>query len=177
MPLCTTGPCYAAFALSLLVATGILIWGLQKLNAAISSPDPSRGGAPLIAGVLREKRKRTVTTTVTRPTLAGATLVAGAAPTTETETRQEEDPQAGGSYSRVSGAIGSMVLVAIVAGLGYFILYSVFFNHCLLFVEVTEDGNKKTVDLIYSLRYYFLGASALFAPYAFNQLSSIFSKA
>ena len=86
----------------------------------------------------------------------------------------EEDPEAGGSYSRVSGAVGSMVLAAMVGGLGYYILYAVFFNHCLLSTELTEDGQKKIVDLFYSLRYYFLGASALFAPYAFNRLTTIF---
>lgn len=63
------------------------------------------------------------------------------------------------SYSRVGAAVGTFVLATMVLGMGYYMLWSLFTRH--------------TVDLS-SVGTYFLSASALFAPYAFNQLSSIF---
>lgn len=63
------------------------------------------------------------------------------------------------SSSRVGAAIGVLVLAIMALGVGYYMLWSLF--------------TKQTVDLS-SIDTYFLSGSALFAPYAFNQLSSIF---
>jgi hypothetical protein len=65
------------------------------------------------------------------------------------------------SYSRVAAAVGTFVLATMVLGMGYYALWSLF--------------TRNTVDLS-SVGSYLLSGSALFAPYAFNQLSSIFKK-
>jgi hypothetical protein len=63
------------------------------------------------------------------------------------------------SSSRLGAAVGVLVLAIMALGVGYYMLWSLF--------------TKQTVDLS-SVGTYFLSGSALFAPYAFNQLSSIF---
>ena len=66
------------------------------------------------------------------------------------------------SFSRVAGSIGAFGLAAIFIGVGYWALYTLFFG------EANELENMKDLGI------YFLSGSALFAPYAFNQLKSIF---
>ena len=69
-------------------------------------------------------------------------------------------PQLVGSTSRMIAAFGLMVLAVMILGIGYGIMWSLF----------TQD---KTPDLS-GIGPYLLGGSALFAPYAFNQLKEIF---
>ncbi len=72
-------------------------------------------------------------------------------------TPSEEPPSA----SRIGMALGTLVLAVVVLGVGYYIVYALFMD-----VDLTKKLDK--------IHYYFLSGAALFAPYAFNQLSSIF---
>jgi len=65
-----------------------------------------------------------------------------------------------GSFSRVAGAIGSTVLAALFAGISYWALHTLFMGG-----DLTRLQDLST---------FFLVGSALFAPYAFNQIRGIF---
>ena len=65
-----------------------------------------------------------------------------------------------GSFSRTAGAIGAMGMAAVTIGVGYWILHELFFG--------------KELSKLADARWYFLSGSALFFPYAFNQLGKIF---
>ena len=67
------------------------------------------------------------------------------------------------SYSRIVGTIGSIVLAAFFWALGNIILYKAFAD---------VSGIQQ---LLSGLGAYFFAGSALFVPYAFNQLRSAFS--
>ena len=72
------------------------------------------------------------------------------------------DEQSGkiGSFSRVAGAFGALALAVAVIGISYWLVYALFY---------AED-----IAVLKQAGWFFLSGSALFAPYAFNQLSSIF---
>lgn len=76
--------------------------------------------------------------------------------------REKGDDTDKASFSRVAGAIGAMALASFMAGLGLWIFFAI----------NMEDATR--IDRLPKLSTYFLGGSALFAPYAFNQLSKIF---
>lgn len=65
-----------------------------------------------------------------------------------------------GSFSRTAGAFGAMALAAAVIGVSYWLVYALFYDQP---INVLKDAS-----------WFFLSGSALFAPYAFNQLSSVF---
>ena len=69
-------------------------------------------------------------------------------------------PQLVGSSSRLIAAFGLMILAIMILGIGYGIMWS-------LFVK------GQTPDLT-GIGTYLLGGSALFAPYAFNQVKDAF---
>ena len=64
------------------------------------------------------------------------------------------------SFSRVAGALGAVGIAATFVGIGYWALHGLYFGGSL---------NK-----ISDLSTYFLAGSALFIPYAFNTISSVF---
>lgn len=66
------------------------------------------------------------------------------------------------SFSRTAAAIGAFGLTAFFVGTGYWVLFTLFFG---------KSADLKDLD---ELGVYFLSGSALFAPYAFNQLKGIF---
>ena len=66
-----------------------------------------------------------------------------------------------GSFSRTAGAFGAMGLSIATIGMAYWLIYA-------LFLSVNDLKNIKDAWP------FFLSGSALFAPYAFNQLSKIF---
>lgn len=72
------------------------------------------------------------------------------------------DPPLPTSFSRVAGIVGAIVLVVFFWGLANAILYDAF---------TYLDHIKQIVQNTWQ---FFLVGSALFAPYAFNQLTSIF---
>ena len=85
----------------------------------------------------------------TRPMIAGALT-------------EKNDPNSKTSFSRVAGSIGSVGLAAFITGLGVWVFFAI---------------NSDTPDRIKRLNElwpYMGGGAALFAPYAFNQISSIF---
>ncbi len=65
-----------------------------------------------------------------------------------------------GSFSRIAGSIGATVLAAFFAGVSYWALFNLF-----------RGGDLGKLD---ELESFFLVGAALFAPYAFNQIRSIF---
>jgi hypothetical protein len=67
-----------------------------------------------------------------------------------------------GSFSRTAGAIGAVGIAATFIGIGYWAIYELFF------------GSAADLTKISDLKVYFLAGSAMFLPYAFNQLSAIF---
>lgn len=89
------------------------------------------------------------TDTATQPMIASAL----------TEKNADGEPA---SFSRVAGAIGAVALASFMAGLGLWIFFG---------INATEDV---LIERLESLGTYFLGGAALFAPYAFNQLSKVF---
>lgn len=76
--------------------------------------------------------------------------------------RETNDNANKASFSRVAGAIGAMALASFMAGLGLWIFFAINME------EATH------IDRLPKLSTFFLGGSALFAPYAFNQLSKVF---
>ncbi|MDB5541035.1 MAG: hypothetical protein JWQ89_2762 [Devosia sp.] len=66
------------------------------------------------------------------------------------------------SYSRVAGMVGAVVLACFIWGIGNIVLYKAF----------ADPGGVES--LLASLGGFFLAGASLFAPYAFNQLSSAF---
>jgi hypothetical protein len=66
-----------------------------------------------------------------------------------------------GSFSRLAGSIGAIGIAATFVGISYWVLHTLFF----------DIGNLTKIE---GLATYFLAGSAMFLPYAFNQLSSIF---
>lgn len=71
-------------------------------------------------------------------------------------------PGSVGSFSRIAGAFGSIALAVAVIGVSYWLIYTLFY------------GNMDNLDKLKEAGWFFLSGSALFAPYAFNQLSSVF---
>lgn len=65
-----------------------------------------------------------------------------------------------GSFSRTAGAFGAMALASAVIGVSYWLVYALFY-----------DGD---LEAIQKTSWFFLSGSALFAPYAFNKLSTLF---
>ncbi len=130
---------WIAFVLALVAMTGVLVWGLRLITRVLKQPaDPEKPDRTLMQEVLSEK--------------AGRTAGDGGG--------KAADDKKTGSFSRVAGAVGTIAIAATFVGLGYWIVYSLFFKQPL--EDLAETG------------VYFLAGAALFAPYAFNQLSSIF---
>ena len=105
---------------------------------------PDANNKTLLARALSEKPA------AAPPTAPGAGAAAGGT---------QDQP---GSFSRTAGAIGAVGIAATFVGIGYWIIFDLFADKG---AELTKIGD---------LKYYFLAGSAMFLPYAFNQLSSIF---
>jgi len=80
---------------------------------------------------------------------------------------EKNDPDNGISFSRVSGAIGSVGLAAFMSGLGLWVFFA---------LNSAPDGSASLVARLDELRVYLLGSAALFAPYAANQINGLFSR-
>lgn len=65
-----------------------------------------------------------------------------------------------GSASRMIAAFGLMILAVMILGIGYGIMWSLF--------------TKGTIPNLVGIGPFLLGGSALFAPYAFNQIKEAF---
>ena len=85
-----------------------------------------------------------------------------AAPVVDTASTGSGASPADTSYSRVSGLAGAVVLSSFVWGLGNVVIYKAFLSPADIPI------------LLSGVSPFILSASALFAPYAVNQLSSIF---
>ncbi len=70
------------------------------------------------------------------------------------------DPDGGNSYSRITGCAGSVVLATFIWALGNAVLYNAY------------EAPQTVKDMLTGVAPFILSGSALFAPYAFNQLSS-----
>ena len=66
------------------------------------------------------------------------------------------------SFSRVSGAIGSIALASFVTGLGLWIFFAL------------NQSDVSIIGRLSNISTYLLGGASLFAPYAFNQLKGLF---
>jgi hypothetical protein len=119
--------------------TGILIWGFRMVSEVLKStgkPEIDAEGKVLDS--------------------PGKTFLAQVV--SEKNPKKEGDEK--GSFSRISGVIGSIVLAAFFGGVSYWALFTLF--------------SGGSLDKLSELQTFFLVGSALFAPYAFNQLRSIF---
>lgn len=111
---------------------------------------------------LREKNVDT-TVQVPPPAPVGAPAPADGAPVPpETPVPGTSPSPSDTSFSRVAGMVGTLILACFVWALGNIIVFKAFGNVS----EVSE--------LVDKLGSFFLAASALFAPYAFNQLGEAF---
>ena len=72
-------------------------------------------------------------------------------------------PQLAASSSRLLLAIGMIIMSSMYVGVGYFVLWAIFY----------APERLKDFD---SLSKFFISGSALFAPYAVNKLSEVFKK-
>lgn len=94
---------------------------------------------------------------LTQRAAAGATTAA-------IEALQPDSDQLGDSYSRITGLIGTLVLVCFIWAVGNVVLYNAF----------TAPGSVKQV--LDGVGPFILSGAALFAPYAFNKLSQVFTQ-
>lgn len=76
---------------------------------------------------------------------------------------EKDDPNGKISFSRVAGSIGSIGLAAFITGLGIWVFFA-----------INDPEDTKRIEQLGQLWPYIGGGSALFAPYAFNQLSKVF---
>jgi hypothetical protein len=122
---------YFTFYMMMIVTTFVLIWGLKLVTKALAAD--ANSGKPLVASILSEP---------------------GPSPT-------PQEPGDKGSFSRTAGAIGATGMAAMFIGIGYWVLYGLFFA-------------KGDLAVLKHVGWYFLAGSSMFFPYAFNQLSSVF---
>lgn len=132
-------PKLLTFILANLVVTTTLILGIKSIIKKLNEPRAS--GSTLLAEALSEKNQSM---------------------DDKAESDGSGEGLSPGSFSRTAGAIGAMGLAATTIGIGYWLVYSLFYDPSPL----TELNN---------IGWYYLSGSALFAPYAFNRLSSIFN--
>lgn len=139
--------------------TGVLIWGLKNVSSALKGSTPAtqdgdgQGNAtPQKTGWNNMLRSR--------PTIDGDPAPAGGAG------KQPASTEPDISYARVSGAIGSIAIASLFVGMSYWILYALFFG--------TGTGAYDIASKINAMGGFFIAGAALFLPYAFDRLSSIF---
>lgn len=135
-----TDPKFITFIVALVITTVVLLRGLGMISRLLSSDGSS--GKSLATEMLSEKKL----------------MKSSPVPRSE-EARGVNDKEIA-SFSRTSGAIGTMGLAAVLVGVGYWLIYGLFYEAQL---GVLKDAG-----------WFFLSGSALFAPYAFNQLSGVF---
>ena len=140
------------FIFTLVVVTGVLLWGLRILQGVLQRPDPDNPKLRFIDKALSEKRLVRAIDPPPQPNPAP-----NPAPSPPAGQKSDEVP----STSRLGAAVGTLVLTVMALGVGYYMLWAPF--------------TQQSVDLS-TIGTYFLSGSALFAPYAFNQLSSIFKE-
>jgi hypothetical protein len=113
---------------------------------------------------------RMISTELRQPAVPGSGA-AGTAPTVLRQALSEKEatpsapaatpPTGEASFSRVAGAVGAIGIAATFVSIGYWVLHTLFF-------DIDNLGK------IQGLGTYFLAGAAMFLPYAFNQLASIF---
>jgi hypothetical protein len=138
------------FIFTLVIVTCVLLWGLRILQGVLLRPDPDNPKLRFIDKALAEKRLARVVDPPPQPNPAP-----NPPPQPPAAHKADDVP----STSRLGAAVGTLVLAVMALGVGYYMLWSLF--------------TQQSVDLS-SIGTYFLPGSALFAPYALNQLSSIF---
>lgn len=140
-----------AFVFTIIIVTAVLLWGMRILQSVLMKQDPENPKLRFLDKALSEKHVGRATD----PAPQGAPNPGDPPPSPPGSQVQADMP----STSRVVAAVGTLVLAAMLLGVGYYTLWSLF--------------TYQSVDLS-SIGTYFLAGSALFAPYAVNQLSSIF---
>jgi len=121
------------YIVALVVTTSVLIWAFKIVSKALTEP-MTRGG------------------TAQEPLVY--TILA--------EEPAKPDAPEKGSFSRTAGIIGAIGMASVTIGIGYWVIYGLFFD-------------TASLDSIKSVGWYYLAGSALFFPYAFNQIASIFN--
>lgn len=162
-------------ALPIGVMLAVLVWGLRIVSAALK-PDPEDddgGDVRLGASFLREKA--TTRSSTTMKALASVERTGGQAVTLTPEQldRIKEEVQQDISFSRVAGSIGAVAMAAFFAGLGVWSFFAI--NDTTLY-PAGGDLNEQVslISRISELGTFFAAGSALFLPYAFNRISTIF---
>lgn len=138
------------FIITFVIVTCVLLWGLRILQGVLLRTDPNNPKLRFIDKALTEKRFSRVVESQVQSNTHSNPLPAPLSSNTS-----DDVP----STSRVGAAVGTLVLAVMALGVGYYMLWSLFAHQS---VDLSGIGT------------YFLSGSALFAPYAFNQLSSIF---
>jgi hypothetical protein len=138
-------PKMLAFLASYLALTVLLVFGIRTVKGILKSN-------PTLARSFLTEPHTPISQDAAPPAPAPGT-VKDAAP---------EDLDKG-SFSRVAGAFGAMVLCAVIGALAYWILYALIFDNAAL-THISGLGT------------YFVAAASLFAPYAVNQLRDGFGK-
>jgi len=140
--------------------TGVLIWGFRSVSVGLKTPvittDPNTGKPVQSSNARASGGWHSMLRSRSRPTVDGNGAVPAPNPS------QEPDI----SYARVSGAIGSIALASLFVGMSYWILYALFYG--------VEGGTFDIAAKINSMGGFFLAGAALFLPYAFDRLASIF---
>ncbi|HEY5723448.1 MAG TPA: hypothetical protein VIT45_14120 [Allosphingosinicella sp.] len=150
----------AAFIIAALALNLMVLILLRHILASVSLPDALVEKDP---AVIEETTAALVASHQADVQAAAALSVAGtptAAPAPVTA--QEVAEALPASYSRIAGAFGAIVLAAALYAIANYIVWAMFF------------APDKVSPVLQNIGSFFLAGSALFAPYAFNQLTSIF---
>lgn len=132
-----------------IIMTIVLLWGLSAIVIALRTQTPA--GVTAVTGGGGG---------------GGVPSPIALRPLSMTVLAEQPDPATGivkGSFSRTAGAFGAMALAAAATGISYFVVFDLIMNKGADLAALQNAG------------WFFLSGSALFAPYAFNQLSAIFS--
>jgi len=134
--------------------TAVLIWGFKNVSAALKS-------TPSI-----QQNQATPKTSGWNNMLRSNPAIMPPPADVKGNPRAVATPEPDISYARVSGAIGSIAIASLFVGMSYWILYALFFG--------TGTGAYDIATKINAMSGFFIAGAALFLPYAFDRLSSIF---
>jgi len=137
--------------ISLFALAASLRQGFWSIDAALAEKN-----APLQTF----KRTRTKPAAMQSTQAPAATQSTQAFAAAQTDTVEVVAPPS--SVSRLIALVGTLVLTAVMLGVGYGMIWSLF--------------TKGQIPALEGIGPYLLGSSALFAPYAFNQLKEAFKK-
>lgn len=150
---------YVAFFFTIAAYTFLLVRMLSWAKIELSSPVPGQGSMTVVQGAAMEKKSMAApTSSSASPDVWGGS---DTMPINSDTGTQATAPAVQTSFSRVAGLIGAIALAALFASGGYWVFFKLFFG------QLNDSAIK-------DFAMYLASGAALFAPYAVNQIASIF---